>query len=294
MPAQQGGQVAVFARNHSEYLEYAAERAERHSDELVTFRSKKIWAGAKRAREEQGRVSIYFAVIGKPEVRFKAILQDVLTQPQTGSAASQRLLAFTPPGTDAEALWGNEARTLYAISSCYKLEQPFPLSHLHKAHDHTPLSTDYKYSYALVEEIEPYIRDGPSPDTALPPLRVEATITRIVRDTQLVYRLKDLYKDTCQICRTRLELSTGRGYSEGHHMQPLGAPHNGPDKEENIIIVCPNCHALLDRCSLPLRRAQLIVHSQHALGDIYIEYHNALQVYNTFANYAGTGSAGFA
>jgi predicted restriction endonuclease len=137
-----------------------------------------------------------------------------------------------------------------------------------------PLSADFKYSYALVEEIQPDIRNGASPDTASPPPSVEATITRIVRDTALICRLKVLYNDTCQICRTRLELSTGRGYSEGHHLQPLGAPHHGPDMGENIIIVCPNCHALLDRCSLLLRKEQLIVHSQHTLGDTYIKYHN--------------------
>jgi len=271
--AQQISWVGVFARNHSVYLEHAAEK---DSEQLVTFRSKKTWSGAKNALKEQAHVWIFFAIVGQPGIQYRARLQEVLLQPRADDPETQRLIGFAPPGTVTEGLWDEGVHTLYAISGCHKLEQSFPFSHLNKTHDHTPLSADYKYSYALVEARQTDIRDGASPDTASPPARVEATITRIIRDTALVCRLKALYNDTCQICGLRLELSTGRGYSEGHHLQPLGAPHKGLDIQENIIIVCPNCHALLDRCSLPLSTEKLTVHPQHRLGETYLRFHNDL------------------
>jgi predicted restriction endonuclease len=57
--------------------------------------------------------------------------------------------------------------------------------------------------------------------------------------------IKRLYDNTCQICRTRLVTASGP-YSEGAHIRPLGIPHNGPDTLENILCLCPNCHALFD------------------------------------------------
>ncbi len=36
------------------------------------------------------------------------------------------------------------------------------------------------------------------------------------------------------------------GYSEGAHIQALGGLHEGPDFEENVLCLCPNCHVLFD------------------------------------------------
>ena len=35
-------------------------------------------------------------------------------------------------------------------------------------------------------------------------------------------------------------------YAEGAHIKPLGRPHNGPDSEDNVLCLCPNCHVLFD------------------------------------------------
>ncbi len=291
MNAVQQHDLAVFARNHLSYLEYASEVAADDSERLVTFRSAKAWTSAARALNEHGsgRVSVFFAVVGEPTVQFKAKLQEVKLRPSEADSASKKLLRLVPPETAAEGLWKDGHGTLYAISSCHRIENPLSLSELTKASDNTPLSADFKYSYALIRnppppailELEP--PDTPtippqveSPDTPPPPPQVDAYITRIIRDTALVRRLKALHNDTCQICGTRLQLANGRGYSEGHHLRPLGNPHRGPDVAENILIVCPNCHALLDRCSLTLDIPGLSVRAQHEVGLTYLDYHNDL------------------
>jgi hypothetical protein len=278
MTDTRAGAIAVFARNHLQYLEYAAAEAQADSERRVTFRSRKPWSAAKRAHDDvaSGRIAVFFAVVGQPFVQFKATLQEVHLRPYADDPEAQRLIRLVPPETAAEGLWEEGHGTLYAISGCYRLDSSRPLSDFRKAADNAPLSLDFKYSYAIVYEPVCDRRDYPSPDTPAPPARVEASVTRIIRDTALACRLKVLYNDTCQICNTRLELTSGRGYSEGHHLCPLGAPHNGPDVGENIVIVCPNCHALLDRCSLRLEASRLTSHSQHTVDQVYLNYHNAL------------------
>lgn len=48
----------------------------------------------------------------------------------------------------------------------------------------------------------------------------------------------------CQICLAQRRRSEHEHYAEGHHLHPLG--EGGPDIRENILIVCPKCHADLD------------------------------------------------
>ncbi|WP_295121635.1 YDG/SRA domain-containing protein [uncultured Leifsonia sp.] len=72
------------------------------------------------------------------------------------------------------------------------------------------------------------------------------TISRRIRDSAAVRRVKRLYDDSCQICGTRIIGSQGRSYSEGAHVRPLGRPHLGPDTESNLLCLCPNHHTQLD------------------------------------------------
>jgi putative restriction endonuclease len=73
---------------------------------------------------------------------------------------------------------------------------------------------------------------GPAP-------RAEATVQRIVRNTEASRRVKTLHKYTCQVCGVRIEIAAG-AYAEGAHIRPLGRPHDGPDVEGNILCLCPN------------------------------------------------------
>lgn len=117
--------------------------------------------------------------------------------------------------------------------------------------------------------------------------RVATALERIVRDTRAVQQLKALYAYTCQVCNQPLNRGFGDPWVEGHHIMPLGQPHNGPDIPENIIILCPNHHALFDfgaiAIDLDKRR---VIHADrgdplhgatlrllHEIGKEYASYH---------------------
>jgi hypothetical protein len=78
-----------------------------------------------------------------------------------------------------------------------------------------------------------------------PPLRIEYTSTRILRNTALGDELKALYECECQVCGRSLPTPKGP-YIEVHHLRPLGNPHGGPDSWGNMLVLCPNCHAEFD------------------------------------------------
>jgi len=111
-----------------------------------------------------------------------------------------------------------------------------------------------------------------------PPTRVMYNTYRRLRDTALARRVKLLYNNRCQICGETIMLYGGELYSEAHHIQPLGAPHNGPDVMGNILCVCPNHHVQLDYGAIELNIVELTIVPEHKLGDEYIHYHN-LHIY---------------
>ena len=76
--------------------------------------------------------------------------------------------------------------------------------------------------------------------------RTSSQITEIERDKELPKIIKEIYEATCQLCKVPLRTPTGN-ISEGAHIHPLGNGHDGPDTIENLLCLCPNHHALLDR-----------------------------------------------
>lgn len=106
-------------------------------------------------------------------------------------------------------------------------------------------------------------------------LRKIREVDLIVRNNSLVRILKDIYKNTCQICNTSLQISENKYYSEVHHLKPLGSPNNGPDRLDNMICVCPNCHVLLDFGVIQLNQSLFKI-LKHKIEDEYISYHNNL------------------
>lgn len=118
--------------------------------------------------------------------------------------------------------------------------------------------------------------------------RISTVLERLVRDTRVIQELKAIYQYTCQVCNQPLNRGFGDPIVEGHHIQPLGQPHNGPDIPANVIILCPNHHALFDVGALtvdlkqrrvihadpcdPLNGAALIL--KHEIGEEFVRYHN--------------------
>lgn len=271
------GDEAVFARNHQEYIDHAVEVAKLDPRSLITFRSQQPWKRAAILLKQHGDLPIYFGVVGGgPEVLYKACLRQILLHPESNDERTNLFLKVVPPSTVNEGLWEGKVKTLYAISGCHQLESSFPMTNLIKINDGMPISANFKYSYSLVSRAsETPSRETIASDISEPASRTDVRVNRIIRDTALIQRLKILHNGQCQRCNLRLDLPDGSAYSEGHHLQPLGGPHHGPDVPENVIIVCPNCHALLDLAAVQIEREDLRHHSKHLVEQKFISYHNA-------------------
>lgn len=120
----------------------------------------------------------------------------------------------------------------------------------------------------LASDLAPPLEaEGPAPTK-------EVTTNRIVRDTVMTRKVKALHHSKCQICGTSISLPDGSEYSEAHHLIPLGAPHRGPDTPSNIIIVCPNHHAMLDLGCVDLMISAITAVDGHEISRESIAYHN--------------------
>jgi HNH endonuclease len=107
-----------------------------------------------------------------------------------------------------------------------------------------------------------------------PATRAECTTYRILRDTEIARRVKNLYGYRCQVCHAEgIRFLDGTRYAEAHHVWPLG--DDGPDIEENVVCVCPNCHVLLDYQVVQLDFASL-QHPAHSVDPKYVQRHNAI------------------
>lgn len=108
------------------------------------------------------------------------------------------------------------------------------------------------------------------------PERGYTTTYRVLRDTNLVRKLKLLHSNSCQICGLQIQLPNGKLYSEAHHIIPLGTPHNGSDTPENIIVLCPNHHVMCDYGAIELSLQDIKQVSSHAISKKSIKYHNEI------------------
>jgi len=122
---------------------------------------------------------------------------------------------------------------------------------------------------------------GPAlPGGTSSPGRINASISRVIRDTALSRSLKLLYNFVCQVCGTRLMGPAGP-YAEAAHIRPLGIPHNGPDTPDNLLCLCPNHHFLFDVGAFGVRDdltlinldGRLKAHHTHAPGLEHLRYH---------------------
>ena len=96
-------------------------------------------------------------------------------------------------------------------------------------------------------------------------------VNRIIRNSIQIKILKNLYNNKCQICGNSIIVNDWK-YSEGHHIMPIGK-YNGPDTLDNIIIVCPNCHAKLDFGKIKIVKSKL-TNIKHNMSKKFIDFHN--------------------
>lgn len=99
--------------------------------------------------------------------------------------------------------------------------------------------------------------------------RKTTIVNRIIRKNALSRFLKSLYESRCQICAYTFSVPGGKKYAETHHIRPLGTPHNGPDKENNMIVLCPLHHAMFDYGTIALHPEKLTLLSiDNTVSDI--------------------------
>jgi hypothetical protein len=124
--------------------------------------------------------------------------------------------------------------------------------------------------------------ERPPSDIAAPPDRIEAHVQRIIRDTVAAKSLKATYDYCCQVCGLRIQPEPGRYYAEVHHVRPLGGDHHGLDTHGNMLVLCPNHHAMFD-FGIPhfIDSDHIMIHEtthamtcKHTLTDDVIAYHN--------------------
>lgn len=100
----------------------------------------------------------------------------------------------------------------------------------------------------MIQSFDPETNDTDNESNldSLSTIRIETTVARIVRDSKLAQSLKTEYGNMCQICGLSINIKPNFMYSEVHHIKPIGKPHNGPDVWENMLVLCPNHHAMFD------------------------------------------------
>ena len=112
------------------------------------------------------------------------------------------------------------------------------------------------------------------------PSKTSRTIRVYSRNKSLVDDLKILYKNKCQICETVLDLGY-KFYSEVYHIKPLHC--NGEDVVNNMIVVCPNHHTLLDNGAIKLDlKLKKVINLNGDISDIKLFKHN---ISNEVVNY---------
>lgn len=134
--------------------------------------------------------------------------------------------------------------------------------------------TEYFAKHAEPYQLAKANQPAPSKSVSLPddddepPGSVVYTASRRIRNTAKGEELKLLYTGKCQVCGLRIRVPReGAGwYVEVHHLRPLGGKHQGLDNWNNMLVLCPNCHAAFDGLAMALepKTCRLIsFHRQH-------------------------------
>jgi len=72
----------------------------------------------------------------------------------------------------------------------------------------------------------------------------EIKVRNVKRNHRLYALLKEKYNHQCQICNFTFKKKDGKNYCEACHIEQLSKSRL--DNEENILILCSNCHKKLD------------------------------------------------
>lgn len=79
-----------------------------------------------------------------------------------------------------------------------------------------------------------------------PPKSRKRLVESLWRNRRLVEKLKKLYAGRCQYCGFTFRQSNGRPYCEAAHLEPMARREANIDVKDNLFILCPNHHKMLD------------------------------------------------
>ncbi|MEV6398008.1 HNH endonuclease [Streptomyces sp. NPDC051907] len=126
-----------------------------------------------------------------------------------------------------------------------------------------------------------------------PAARRTTNTSRLVRDTKLATKIKEMHADHCQVCGIQLATRFGT-YSEAAHIRGLGQPHNGPDELANLLVLCPNHHVQFDTLAIYIdpdgivrstadgsQSGELRRLPEHRISETHLRYQRALCGRNT-------------
>lgn len=85
-----------------------------------------------------------------------------------------------------------------------------------------------------------------------PPEVQEQLTKRIKRDRKLGLSLKALYQGRCQVCDFTFLKKDGTPYSEAAHIRPISLLEANLDVKDNLLVLCPNHHKMLDHGALKI------------------------------------------
>jgi hypothetical protein len=84
------------------------------------------------------------------------------------------------------------------------------------------------------------------------PEEIEKRIKAIKRNISIVRKMKEKYKNECQICGFTFKQANGNFYSEVAHIKPIATKKAGVDAPANMMVLCPNHHKMLDLGNLEI------------------------------------------
>lgn len=229
-----------------------------------------VLSGGYADDEDFGSVIIYTGEGGRDSNTGKQISDQVI------EAGNKDLVSSFELGLPVYVIRGSNHKSDYSPKSGYEFAGEFYISE----HWIETGSEGYRIvRFKLTNDLLATRRE----DAATPvSRRIEYVSNRIIRDTKLAKRVKELYDSTCQVCGVRIELPSGSKYAEGAHIQPLGMPHDGPDMLENLLCLCPNHHLMFDKYCYSINPAtlkleglsgELNVSSNHHINSSYLKYH---------------------
>lgn len=236
-----------------------------------------VLSGGYEDDEDHGDVIIYTGHGGQDPNTRKQIADQELTRQNLALAVSMQR------GLPVRVIRGANHESQISPASGYRYDGLYSV----ESYWHEKGSSGFVvWRFRLVKQKPDVVTvEVPEVTTALPagnpiPGKAKTTVTRVIRDTKLSAKIKELYNYTCQVCGIRLEGPAGP-YAEAAHVRPLGRPHDGPDTADNLICLCPNHHFLFDVGTFGIAGdltligidGRLSLNPKHTLNLANLEYH---------------------